>query len=115
LWKISNTSSPWAIVVGNEARVAIAHELVSRNQLDGTAFEEPAMEWNPSKSSIAGILQDTMASILGRTIELRYLLLINAGRCFGPKAVQALRNPKRTPRTTRNNNSVVCPLAVRIC
>ncbi len=79
--------------VGNEVRVAIAKELVARNQLDGRAFEalvEPETMETLEVVDCASIPHDTMALILARTPYLRYLLLTHAGRCFGPKAVKAL-------------------------
>lgn len=79
--------------VGNEVRVAIAKELVGRNQLDGRALEalvEPSTLETLEIVDCAGIPQDTMASILAKTPELRYLLLTHAGRCFGTKSIKAL-------------------------
>ena len=79
--------------VGNEVRLAIAKELVGRNQLDGRALEalvEPETMETLEVVDCAGIPHDTMASILAKTPGLRYLLLTHAGRCFGTKAVNAL-------------------------
>ena len=79
--------------VGNEVRVAIAKELVGRNQLDGRALEalvEPATMETLEIVDCSGIPQDTMASIVAKTPGLRYLLLTHAGRCFGTKAVNAM-------------------------
>lgn len=79
--------------VGNEVRVALAKELVGRNQLDGRALEalvEPSTMETLEIVDCAGIPQDTMASILAKTPELRYLLLTHAGRCFGTKSIKAL-------------------------
>ena len=78
--------------VGNEVRVAIAKELVARNQLDGKALKalvEPAIE-TLEIIDCAGIDHESMASCLANSTALRYLLLTHAGWCFGTKSVKAL-------------------------
>jgi hypothetical protein len=93
--------------VGNEVRVAIAKELVGRNQLDGKALEalvEPATMETLEIVDCAGIPQDTMASILASITGLRYLLLTHAGRCFGTKSVKALLE--------KNTGAELCCLSI---
>ena len=93
--------------VGNEVRVAIARELVARNQLDGKAFEalvEPDLMETLEIEDCAGIPQDNMASIISKTKGLRYLLLTHAGRCFGKKTVKALLE--------KNTDAELCCLSI---
>jgi hypothetical protein len=82
--------------VDNDVRVALSKELVRRNQLDDKAFEalvEPFME-TLEIVDCAGIPHETMANALSEMAGLRYLLLTHAGRCFGPKSVNALLTTK---------------------
>ena len=82
--------------VDNDVRVAISKELVRRNQLDADAFKalvEPTLE-TLEIVDCAGIPHEIMANALGEMFCLRYILLTNAGRCFGPKSVNALLHSK---------------------
>jgi len=82
--------------VDNDVRVAVSKELVRRNQLDAKAFDalvEPFME-TLEIVDCAGIPHESMANALAEMTALRYLLLTHAGRCFGPKSVQALLTTK---------------------
>ncbi|KAL3940546.1 MAG: hypothetical protein SGARI_000925, partial [Bacillariaceae sp.] len=77
--------------VDNDVRLALSHQLLSRNQLDDRAFGallEPSMEIL-QVPDCSGITQDAMAAALSNTKGLRYLLLKHAGRCFGAKTVPA--------------------------
>lgn len=82
--------------VDNDCRVAIAKELVKRNQLNAKEFESLVSEDMECLEIIdcAGIPQDTMAKVLTGLHSLSFLMLTHAGRCFGPKSVDVLLETK---------------------
>ena len=85
--------------VGNDIRVSISKELVARNKFDATAFAaliEPNME-TLEIVDCAGIPQEVMSKTIETLSDLRYLLLTHAGRCFGPRTVQALVDKSKAP------------------
>lgn len=82
--------------VDNDCRLAISRELVKQNLLNAKSFESlvsPDMECLEI-IDCAGIPQDTMAKELLNLQALTILILNHAGRCFGPKSVDALLESK---------------------
>eukprot|EP00980_Cylindrotheca_fusiformis_P031042 scaffold25738_cov127-Cylindrotheca_fusiformis.AAC.2 len=82
--------------VDNDCRLAISKELVKRNQLNGKSFDSLI---SPNMDCLeiidcAGIPQDRMAKVLLDQRALTILILNHAGRCFGPKTVNALLESK---------------------
>lgn len=76
--------------VDHAIRTAIAYELVSRHALnDLTPLVEDGMETLEIVDA-SQITQEHLASVLEQLGSLRYLILDQAGRCLGPKAVQVL-------------------------
>jgi hypothetical protein len=82
--------------IDNDCRVAIAKELTKRNQLNAKAFASLVSQNMECLDLIdcAGITQDPMAEVLRGLKGLRYLMLTNAGRCFGPKSINSLIESK---------------------
>lgn len=82
--------------VDNDCRLAISKELVKRNQLNAKAFESLVSTDMECLEIIdcAGIPQDVMAKVLSDLPTLSFLMLTHAGRCFGPKAVEAFLENK---------------------
>lgn len=81
--------------VDHSIRTTIAHELAGLNQLDHAALKalvEPGME-ALELIDCADIPQEALCEALQQTPTLRYLILDQAGRCFGPKSVETILNP----------------------
>ena len=80
--------------VESDVRTAIVRELVARNKLDGTAFDALIEIGMDALEVIdcSQLSQDIMSSCLKKLLPkgLRYLVLDQAGCCFGPKTVGAV-------------------------
>ena len=80
--------------VDNSIRTALAKELVEQNKLNGESFRALAEAGIETLEYIdcSQVTQDQLADALKKLIPagLRYLLLDQSGRCFGPKTVNAI-------------------------
>ena len=82
--------------VDHAIRTSIAHELAAHNRLDSVALKalvEPDLE-ALELSDGSNLPQEALVEALQQSpTALRYLLLDQAGRCFGKAAVETLLNP----------------------
>eukprot|EP00568_Trieres_chinensis_P001315 CAMPEP_0183314014 /NCGR_PEP_ID=MMETSP0160_2-20130417/47208_1 /TAXON_ID=2839 ORGANISM="Odontella Sinensis, Strain Grunow 1884" /NCGR_SAMPLE_ID=MMETSP0160_2 /ASSEMBLY_ACC=CAM_ASM_000250 /LENGTH=600 /DNA_ID=CAMNT_0025479233 /DNA_START=42 /DNA_END=1841 /DNA_ORIENTATION=- len=80
--------------VGVDIRRAICESLVAKGKMNGAAFEAIAETGIEALELVdcAEVTQDQLSRSLAALIPagLRALILNHAGRCFGPKAVQAI-------------------------
>lgn len=80
--------------VDSDVRTAIVRELVARNKLDAQSFEtlaEPGIE-ALEVVDCSRLSQDLLSTSLKKLLPggLRYLVLDQAGCCFGPRTVEAV-------------------------
>ena len=90
--------------VDHSIRTTIAHELAGLNQLNHAALKalvEPGME-ALELVDCADVPQEALVEALQQTPTLTYLILDQAGRCFGHAAVETLLNPYQNHATTIN-------------
>lgn len=84
--------------VGSSIRRSICESLVAKNKLNGAAFDAIAETGIEALEVVdcVEVTQNQLAEHLQTLIPagLRFLMLHNAGRCFGPKAVQAFLSSK---------------------
>ena len=90
--------------VDHDIRTSIAQTLASQNRLDAAALEALVTEGDAMEAleliDCADIPQESLVAAMEKccytgesTSTLKYLILDQAGRCFGPKAVAALVGP----------------------
>jgi hypothetical protein len=82
------------LMVDSSIRRAICHELVASGKMNGASFDTLAEEGIETLdiADCAEVTQDQMIEALEKMVPagLRALILVNAGRCFGSRAVDAI-------------------------
>lgn len=81
--------------VDHDIRTSIAHSLASDNRLNALSLEALVEQDMEALELVdcADIPQPSLVDAIHKAPTLRYLLLDQAGRCFGPTVVHALLNP----------------------